>query len=100
MPLEFLVGNLLILGFFGNCLKITVYVADPLVRVSFALLYNFLFVLRKSSLLFQTILSGDSSLFIDSVSSLSNKFGIGVKTIKGLGVVKRVVFLDGVKDSI
>lgn len=91
---------MLLSGSLGNSVKISLDVVDPLTGVSFSLLDNLLLISRKSSLGSESLLSGFSSFLVGFTGSLTNESCVGVKLVKSFSVVKGVVLVGSVKNSV
>ena len=100
MSFEFLVRKVLLSGSLGNSVKISLDVANPLAGVSFSLLDDLLLISRESSLGSESLLSGFSSFLVSFTGSLTNKSCVGVNLIKSSSVVKGVVLVGCVENSV
>ena len=100
MSFEFLVRKVLLSGSLGNGVKVALDVADPLAGVGFSLLDNLLLISRKSSLGSEPLLSGLSSLLVGLTGSITNELCVGVDLVKSLMIVKGVVLVASVEDSV
>lgn len=100
LSLQLLVVDLLLLGVLGDGLEVSIDVADPLAGVGLALAHDLLLGRSESSLLGETGSAGGPSLLIGPACGFADEAGVGVHSVKGLGVVEGIVLGGGVKHAV
>ena len=98
MSFEFLVGDLLFCGHFGDVIDVSLDVADPFAGVGFVLLEDGFGA--DVSLLAHQFSTGFTSLLVHSAGGIADQSGVGVDDVEGSGVSEGVEFLGVVEDSV
>lgn len=98
LSFKLLVSDVLLSGLLGNLGDVSLHVSNPLAGVSSPLLADSLVL--STAFLSDLLLSGLTSLLVDSAGSFPNESGVRVEGVKGLCVGQGVRGLPLVEDSV